>query len=744
MKSIRESNLFRANQRLTERKSIVGAFSPFDKDIFRDKFWYPHEEMTECVNMYNRNSFAQSAINTMKEFIKGGEVIVKSDCKKSMNLAQGYFDILEVDDWIDEVIENALKTGNAYAEIDYLDTEWKEPYKIYPLADSSRIYLNVDEHGRPHKIDVFKTDPITKQPVKVERRNEKEFYIQRIDAGFRHPKAKWYDMSYHSGFVFKQFRIYGIPINKRKIIHFRINLGDNGVYGRSYLASSLDDYESLKQIERSIAIIAKYKAVPRDIIMYGDKENPATNDELDEFIIYLESLEKDESAIVNKPIKRESLAYAGQDINLEYMIKHISKKIIAGIAPDFMMGLGDQITKANAQIVLISYILAIYSKRKMFLKPLEKYLLKPFVKKHGLKDCWLEFGELDFETKNETANRVGALWTQNLLTFNEARIKLGLTAIGDIGNVYYLEWQTSMMNGNDFGFPSIPGSPDGNLLPNNEPVDKVFDHNSPPKKNPVAKGGDMPLDKTKSPSNIPKFLPKKDLGKPGSQAPGTQQYEANRSNLTKEAIGQLYNIGIPEDFNLESNKDYGSALNRMSHKHEKTGGRDLPDENFDEDELTAGIKIEMEHTDDEAEAKKIAKDHLVEIPDYYTRLVKMEDEEKLSTEKIKSLKEAVMKIELPDVDVMNPSIKKISFETLMHEFAVMFKEPRMTELWYKKLDNGWRVSFVKNTLMVYCDVAHADIISYYSARGEEVSEEDAIGLITQWFAQHLDRAIKEE
>ena len=56
-------------------------------------------------------------------------------------------------------------------------------------------------------------------------------------------------------------------------------------------------------------------------------------------------------------------------------------------------------------------------------------------------------------------------------------------------------------------------------------------------------------------------------------------------------------------------------------KHTET-----PDSKFDPKELAAGIKIEMEHTDNPAIAKSIAKDHLSEIPDYYTRLIKMEKE----------------------------------------------------------------------------------------------------------------------
>lgn len=45
-------------------------------------------------------------------------------------------------------------------------------------------------------------------------------------------------------------------------------------------------------------------------------------------------------------------------------------------------------------------------------------------------------------------------------------------------------------------------------------------------------------------------------------------------------------------------------------------------------QIEMGKKIEMEHVDDEVLAKEIAMDHLEEIPDYYTRLKKMEKEAK--------------------------------------------------------------------------------------------------------------------
>lgn len=58
------------------------------------------------------------------------------------------------------------------------------------------------------------------------------------------------------------------------------------------------------------------------------------------------------------------------------------------------------------------------------------------------------------------------------------------------------------------------------------------------------------------------------------------------------------------------------------------GGKadDRTSDEFDPKELEMGIKVEREHTDDPKLAEEIARDHLVELPDYYSRLLKMEKE----------------------------------------------------------------------------------------------------------------------
>jgi hypothetical protein len=88
--------------------------------------------------------------------------------------------------------------------------------------------------------------------------------------------------------------------------------------------------------------------------------------------------------------------------------------------------------------------------------------------------------------------------------------------------------------------------------------------------------------------------------------------------------GKVASFQIPERIN------YYTAGNGTKDIESSYIGKhnDVPDDQFDVTELTKGIEIESEHTDDPNEAKNIAKDHLSEIPDYYSRLEAMEAEAK--------------------------------------------------------------------------------------------------------------------
>ena len=54
----------------------------------------------------------------------------------------------------------------------------------------------------------------------------------------------------------------------------------------------------------------------------------------------------------------------------------------------------------------------------------------------------------------------------------------------------------------------------------------------------------------------------------------------------------------------------------------------ITENDVDPNELKMGIEVEYEHTSDRGISERIALDHLAELPDYYTRLKKMEEDGK--------------------------------------------------------------------------------------------------------------------
>lgn len=478
MKSLREILSPNSYLILKERKSVVGALNPQPVDIFQQRVLAPHQMMEEVNNAYSTNSIFRSAVDTCADFIYGGDIMFKSDDEITEMRGQAFLKSLRINDWILDTIRETVKTGNGWVEIDY-NPITNIPQKFYTQADSSRWYINCDEHGDPVKTKKIVQNALGQYEYK-DVDNLDEYYVQRINPGVRYPTAKWYNLSYYLDQKYRQFRIYGIPVHKDKMLHFKLNTGPTGIYGFSYLASAINDNLILQELEKSIAVLAKYKAVPRKVIQYGDKDNPATGEELDDFIIYLESLQRDEDPIVNKPIKADDLSYAGGEINLDYMLQHIRKKLIAGMAPDFLTGFGQDVTRATAQVELISYILAIYSKRRVFLRELEQRIINPWLEKEGLEVGQLEFNELDFETKQEKTGRVMQLWTANLIPLNDALEELGKSKKdGGEGGKYYVEWQNELMSrsqqplGSDlqpglgeFGVASMPpAEPEPGVMP---------------------------------------------------------------------------------------------------------------------------------------------------------------------------------------------------------------------------------------------------------------------------------------
>jgi len=91
-----------------------------------------------------------------------------------------------------------------------------------------------------------------------------------------------------------------------------------------------------------------------------------------------------------------------------------------------------------------------------------------------------------------------------------------------------------------------------------------------------------------------------------------------------------------EDDEFEFNEDIAKILLQFIGRHNYM----VTNNTFSEDEVKMGKEVELEHIPDTVTepwksmiSTQIVMDHLMEIPDYYTRLKLMETEGKLSLEK---------------------------------------------------------------------------------------------------------------
>ena len=91
---------------------------------------------------------------------------------------------------------------------------------------------------------------------------------------------------------------------------------------------------------------------------------------------------------------------------------------------------------------------------------------------------------------------------------------------------------------------------------------------------------------------------------------------------------ETYRSAIKKDFGIDI-KDFKDQL-----KGGKSDGKDIT--KYDLKQILMGIKIEQEHTSNKMIALEITLDHLEEIPDYYTRLIEMEEEAEDEMEEVKA------------------------------------------------------------------------------------------------------------
>lgn len=367
------------------------------EDIYQEKILTPHEEMRECRILYLTNSLVVAGVEILKDVIIGDKLSVETKDRKTINFFEEFFENSGFLTALTEAVENFIIVGNGYIE------------KIGSIANSNQILS-------------FKALPLPELIWKDVENGKLKRYILEVP----HTEVNVQGVSHHTiTYLGRKHYVRGIEISPDRLIHLRYGVGAYTEYGRSPIASSINDAKILREIERAYAVISRYKAVPRKIIRFtNDDGTDISNEERLELENSLNNLEDFENPIINKKVETTDLSYAGKEVNLAPVLDYLKTKQTLPLAPSFYI-LGQETNYAVAHDQKDLFLLRINHLRKMVANSINPILRQVALQNNLDPNIKLKFGDYSFDTEEDKVNRVIKKFQAGVISLEEARKELG-------------------------------------------------------------------------------------------------------------------------------------------------------------------------------------------------------------------------------------------------------------------------------------------------------------------------------
>ena len=366
------------------------------EDIYDDRLLTPHEEMRECRRMYLTNALAVTSVETATRVILGDQLSVDAN-KATTNFFEEIFEETDFMVALREGIENYIQIGNGYME------------KLRNIK-----YGTIGEFAPVPRPECMYHDVV---------KGVLQRYILEYPTSIRQKGAQYFNIKY----LGHQKRIYGIEIPKDRLIYFKYGVGAYSEYGRSPLASSVNDNKILREIERSFAIMARHKAVPKKFIRFIDQEgNDISDIERDKQINFMAETEDFENIVINRKPEIQDMGYGGREINLEPAINHLKSKATSAIAPSFYI-FGNETNYAVANKQMDIFLLKINDSRFVDIgKPINRMLRAMAIENNLDRKVRIKFGRFSFMDEKDTFSEWMNRYNIGACTLDEYRLAVGM------------------------------------------------------------------------------------------------------------------------------------------------------------------------------------------------------------------------------------------------------------------------------------------------------------------------------
>ena len=396
----------------------LGAYT-FKTTLFKDELKTPHYIIQKSLEHYEDMPNINAGINQIVLFITGNDVKITSTDEYTKKWFEKWMEQrVHITNSIKLIVQQNEVCGNSWIEPiwDEVDgRKYMNDFKVIP--DPSRVYYNLSQDA-----DL-----------------ENEFWIYQVPYIFRkygNMDIKVFRISYVKNGIAWQETVYGVGLKKDDLIHIKMGNSRYGYYGRSYLASTINDGEIITQMLKNYAIASRFMAFGKKIISLGDENDMVSTDELKKFTDILNSPEDEEHIAINKKVNVQDITpsnFNEMSTGLDYVRKDIS----AGLLPNFMTPWADTMGSYSAtNNAKIPFELSLENKRNTYIKLLNDKILKPIMKQNPkLKDATFEFGEVTLDDSSQTQASLLDLYNNDVITLNQLLKGLNLPTLKN-GDIY--------------------------------------------------------------------------------------------------------------------------------------------------------------------------------------------------------------------------------------------------------------------------------------------------------------------
>jgi hypothetical protein len=393
------------------------------KDIFSELNLTIHEEKARCKKAYRENSYLQTAVNNLVNVIMGDCPEIFSENQIIYRYAKKWQRFSKHKKAIREGINEAVTTGDGYVKKIKGNLG---NFKYQHIENSEDMYIDYDWEKE--------------QPKRYIRR----YYYTQAQA--KKIGLKAFTLKTSEGVR----TIFGVEYSPDEIIHFKFGNHYERQYGRSPIASVLNDVSIMNRIERSIAVIAMFKAVPQKILTPKQTSNEINNWTSQQIKLIegqLKSQKDYESSIVGTPMDSLNVTDSGQLIDLNGYLDYFKRKISICLSPEFIVH-GELVNRNTSSEQKQFFYLSVVSLREEFIDEIEESLEGLSKSLQTLRDkginvpnATFEFvwGDYDVELREEKNQRILSEITNGLITLNEYREQMGYEPDEEIGNHYLWE-----------------------------------------------------------------------------------------------------------------------------------------------------------------------------------------------------------------------------------------------------------------------------------------------------------------